>query len=73
MCQLTNFGASNKEMESKIEIYAKNGAREALSKIFTVGHRSTGPGSKSTDTGPGRFRVFESGHRSNSGAADVIL
>ena len=24
MCQLTNFGVSNEEMESKIEIYAKN-------------------------------------------------
>ena len=35
--------------------------------------KSTGPGSKSTDTGPGRFRVFGLGHGLNSGAADVIL
>ena len=33
MCQLTNFGASNEETESKIEIYAKK-----LSKIGPVGN-----------------------------------
>ena len=33
MCQLTNFGVSNEETESKIEIYAKK-----LSKIGPVGN-----------------------------------
>ena len=37
MCQLTNFGTSNEETESKIEIYEKNWARYALSKILTLG------------------------------------
>ena len=80
MCQLTNFGASNEEMELKIGIYA-----EKLSKISPVGNfdfwskvnakksKSTGLGSKSTDTGPGQFRVSGLGHRSSSRAADVIL
>ena len=56
--------------------------REKLSKIglienfdfwLKVNAKSTDPGSKSTDTGPGWFRVSGSGHGSNSGAADVIL
>ena len=33
MCQLTNFGVSNEETESKIEIYAKK-----LSKIGPIGN-----------------------------------
>ena len=33
MCQLTNFGVSNEEIELKIEIYAKK-----LSKIGPVGN-----------------------------------
>ena len=32
-----------------------------------------GPGSKSTNTGPSRFRVSRSGHGSSSRSADVIL
>ena len=61
--------------------------REKLSKIGPVGNfdlwskvnakksksKSTGPKSKSTDTGLGRFRVFRSGRGSSSRASDVIL
>ena len=59
--------------------------REKLSKIGLVGNfdfwskvnakksKSTGLGSKSTDTGLGWFRFFGSGHGSSSRAADVIL
>ena len=43
------------------------------SKVNAKKSKSTSPGSKSIDTGPGRFRVFESGHGSSSRSADVIL
>ena len=43
------------------------------SKVNAKKSKSTSPGSKSTDTGSGRFRVFESGHGSSSRSADVIL
>ena len=82
MCQLTNFGASNEEMELKIGIYA-----EKLSKISPVGNfdfwskvnakksksKSTIQWSKSTDTSPDRFRVSGSGHWSSSRSDDIIL
>ena len=47
-----------------------------LGKIGPVGNFdfwSTSPGSKSRDTGPGRFRVSRSSHGSSSKAADIIL
>ena len=59
--------------------------REKLSKIGPVGNfdfwskvnakksKSTSPGSKSTDTGLGRFWVSGSGHGSSSRSADIIL
>ena len=43
------------------------------SKVNAKKSKSTSPGSKSTDTGSGRFRVSESGHESSSRSADVIL
>ena len=43
------------------------------SKVNAKKSKSTSPWSKSTDTGPGRFRVFESGLGSSNRSADVIL
>ena len=67
----------------------RNGAQnwnlcEKLSKIGPIGKfdfwskvnakvKVNWSGSKSTDTGPGRFRVFGSGHGLSSRSADVIL
>ena len=63
-----------KKRSSKLESTRKTEQDRPLSEILTFGQRSTqksksiGPGSKSTDTGPGRFRVSGSGHGLNSGA-----
>ena len=62
MCQLTNFGASNEEKELKIESMWKTEQDRPCQKFWLLvkGQRkkskskSTGPRSKSTDTGPGR-------------------
>ena len=68
-----------KKRSSKLESTRKTEQDRPLSEILTFDQRSTQKvkvnwsGSKSTDTGPGRFRVSGSGHGSNSGAADVII
>ena len=43
------------------------------SKVNAKKSKSTGPRSKSTDTGSGRFRVFGLGHGSSSRSVDIIL
>ena len=69
ICQLTNFEASNEEIESKIGIYTKNWARYAFSEILTFGQRSTQkvkvnyPWSKSTDTWSRSVPGFRVGSR----------
>ena len=79
MCQLTNLELQTKKWSSKLESTRKTKQDRPCWKFWLLvkgqckKSKSTGPGSKSMDIGPGRFRVSESGHGLGSRAADVIL
>ena len=70
-----------KKRSSKLESTRKTEQDRPCRKFWLLVKRSTQkvkvkvncPGSKSTDTSPGRFRVSGSGHGSSSRSADVIL
>ena len=71
MCQLTNFGASNEEIESEIGIYAKKLSNigpfrnfDIWLKVNAKSQSQLVQGQIQRIQGPGRFRVFRVGHRS---------
>ena len=65
-------GAQNWNLREKLSKIGPIGKFDFWSKVNTK-VKVNWSGSKSTDTGPGQFRVFGSGHGSSSRSADVIL
>ena len=68
-------GAQNWNLREKLSKIGPVGNFDFWSKVNAKKSKSklTSLGSKSTDTGPGRFRVSGLGHGSSSRSANVIL